>query len=194
VTNYSCQWFFHSIIFFSLCNYVSLICPFLFTLSQQVCREGYVLEDNSERKMFEKDQSTVVCWLTKIACHGVYRCFSLFSTWKTWGTPITPNLCLINNHIQSASSPVLTSRLTVVPLLWKLLTAFFWLCPLTTQLNQIWNIQSWGKACNEKPLCSAGFTVHAFYSPINIRNEKRKSEGLETLNFATFQSVIIVYK
>lgn len=36
--------------------------------------------------------------------------------------------------------------------------------------------------------------LHVFLSLINIRNEKRKSEGLETLNFATFQRVITVYK
>lgn len=47
----------------------------------------------------------------------------LLSAWKTLGTPLGPNL--FNNLIQSASSFVFKSKLTVVPQMWKLLTEFF---------------------------------------------------------------------
>lgn len=63
--------------------------------------------------------------------------------WMGGGHPLpqtTP--LLVNDHIQSALSLVFKSRLKVVPQLWKLLTAFSWLCPLITQLNQIWRFQS----------------------------------------------------
>lgn len=49
-----------------------------------------------------------------------------------------------------------------------------------------------GPAHNEKPLCSA------FWSLINIRNEKRRKKkrrrSRKLLSGATFQSVITVYK
>lgn len=65
-----------------------------------------IIEDSLEAK----NENVGFWWRPSHSCVLNYQkspdmwCFFVFSAWKTLGTPITTNLYLINNHIQSASS------------------------------------------------------------------------------------------
>lgn len=126
----------------------------------------------------------------------VLQMFFFFSSpSNTFETDIITNLCLVNNHIQSA--PGLLVKIRCGSIVVKIIDCIRLHLSLDKTSKSYLKHSNFSEA---QHIMRSLFVLYSnqpyvrFQAKSISRNEERKSEDLKSLNFAAFQSVIIVYK